>query len=182
MPTYLSGSQCQYCSPCKGHLLPGPESSIVSLNTVGLSRGVETDPGISVGFPAKGLPPPPLPSTLTWARPHMGTHSRPRPRCTVAPQEDQCRLRHCLGEAEAESTPKLKKSAVCGVQYVVRSRRKAAQPGPPLGDSGGQSQERTSLLQRRVDFPRSSTGRSSSGLPEPFARPEPSHRASQTTP
>lgn len=41
---------------------------IVSLNTVGFSKGVETDPRIFVGFPARELPPP-----THSQHPHMGS-------------------------------------------------------------------------------------------------------------
>lgn len=99
----------------------GPDSSIVSLNTVGLSKGVETGPGIFVGLSAKGLPPP-----TPTQHPHMGSPSRLR-----------------LLEMSCEG--------LCGAQCAIWSRREAAQAGPPLGDSRGQNQEGTNLMQRKVD-------------------------------
>lgn len=67
-----SGSQCQYCPPCKGHLPPGPESFIVSLDTVGLSKGVEQIQEYLWVSPLRGCLPHPHPApshglTHTWA-------------------------------------------------------------------------------------------------------------------
>lgn len=122
-------SQCQYCSPCKGCLPPGPNSAfIVSLNTVGFSKGVETDLRIFVGFPARELPPP-----THSQHPHMGTHHRPSPHCRAAPQGEPYRLRHCLGEGDSTPRPARDAKAFTGFSAQLGAGRRDCPDGAACG-------------------------------------------------
>lgn len=133
-----------------------------------------------MGFPAKGLLPHlhPAPSqgrTLTWTR------CRPRPYG-----------RQLLGKNDADydivsesrgphSGPcESRCEGLCGVQCAIWSRRKAAQARPLWATAEGKTKREQVWCKGERACPRHSTDSGPLRHRGPFARSEPSHRASQT--
>lgn len=131
-PPVREAASANIAHPARGVCHLGPASAfIVSLNTGGLSKGVETDPRIFVGFPARELPPP-----THSQHPHMGspTHwHRPRPHCRAAPQGERYRLQHCLGEGDSTPRPARDAKAFMGYSAQLGGGRRDCPGWAPFG-------------------------------------------------
>ena len=135
----LRGCRGHDCSHHEDFCGLGPESTfMISLNTVSLRRGLETDPWMFVAFPAKGGPP------LLTLSTRMDMHTQaeaPSPGSTIRRNSTKRDLvwKRLSPLPDAE----MKCEGLWGsVLEVLGQRSEAARAGPHLGDSCGQTQDR----------------------------------------